>query len=402
MSTTRFWSYSAGERGRNRVRVFENRRSMLYVEFYEPGPGRCVRAKRQSLGHRDKNQAKRQADDIASRLGKHETVRSPDPTLKQLFDNYLAEVSAQTKGASKQAHDRRAAGMFARFFGSRCKARSLNIRNWNRFIVERREGRVGPKVDKLRPVGNRQIEYDLKFLLAVLNWATKAREQGEPLLERNPLHGLPLPREKNPKRPIWTDEEYTTLVSVATGIDWRLSVALVLAHETGHRIGAIRQLQWSDIDLDRKLVTWRAESDKAKLEHTTPLTDAAVQALRLALREQTAIGDSWVFVSPKFSDRPCSATTFSKWMRQAREAAGLGDRRGHGYHSFRRKFGTDLKDQGVALRDTMALGGWKDSKTLLDCYQHTDVESMRNALDRRPNPLTQSTHRDVAAKDGAS
>ena len=55
MSTTRFWSYSAGERGRNRVRVFENRRSMLYVEFYEPRPGRCVRAKRQSLGHRDKN-----------------------------------------------------------------------------------------------------------------------------------------------------------------------------------------------------------------------------------------------------------------------------------------------------------------------------------------------------------
>ena len=28
----------------------------------------------------------------------------------------------------------------------------------------------------------------------------------------------------------------------------------------------------------------------------------------------------------------------------------------------------------------MALGGWKDHKTLLDCYQHTDVESMPNAL----------------------
>ena len=150
--------------------------------------------------------------------------------------------------------------------------------------MQRRDGRVGPKADKLRPVGNRQIEYDLKFLLAVLNWATKAREQGEPLLERNPLYGLPLPKEKNPSRPIWTDDEYTALAEAAPEIDWRLTVALVLAHETGHRVGAIRQLRWSDIDLERKLVTWQAQSDKARLEHTTPLTDAAVQALRLALR----------------------------------------------------------------------------------------------------------------------
>lgn len=148
--------------------------------------------------------------------------------------------------------------------------------------------------------------------------------------------------------------------------------------------------------------TWRAESDKTRSEHTTPLTQAAVQAARLALREQTAIGDSWVFPSPKFSNRPCSAHTLSKWMQQARKAAGLGERRGYGYHSFRRKFGTDLKDQGVALRDTMALGGWKDSKTLLDCYQHTDVESMRNALDRRPNPLTNPLTSGLAEKDGAS
>ncbi len=197
-----------------------------------------------------------------------------------------------------------------------------------------------------------------------------------------------MPKEKNPERSVWTDEDYKALLSVAQGIDWRLSVALVLAHETGHRIGAIRQLRWSDIDLDRKVVTWRAESDKTGSEHTTPLTPAAAQAARAALREQTAIGDSWVFPSPKFSNRPVSAHTLSKWMQQAREAAVLGDRRGYGYHSFRRKFGTDLKDQGVALRDIMALGGWKDHKTLLDCYQHTDVESMRNALNRRPNPLT--------------
>ena len=43
--------------------------------------------------------------------------------------------------------------------------------------------------------------------------------------------------------------EYEALLRVAGEVDWRFKVALVLAHETGHRIGAIRQLLWSDIEI---------------------------------------------------------------------------------------------------------------------------------------------------------
>jgi integrase len=46
---------------------------------------------------------------------------------------------------------------------------------------------------------------------------------------------------------------------------------LVLAHETGHRIGAIRQLRWSDVDLKEKRILWRAENDKIGMEHSPPL-----------------------------------------------------------------------------------------------------------------------------------
>jgi hypothetical protein len=125
-----------------------------------------------------------------------------DITLQQLFDNYVNEVSRRTKGKSKRAHDERSARMFARFFGGDRRASSLNVRDWNDFIVARREGTIGPSPERSRPVRDRQIEYDLKFLLAVLNWATKARVDGERLLECNPLKGLYLPKEKNPRRPI--------------------------------------------------------------------------------------------------------------------------------------------------------------------------------------------------------
>ena len=58
-----------------------------------------------------------------------------------------------------------------------------------------------------------------------------------------------MPREKNPTRVILSQAEYEALLRVSAEIDWRFRVALVLAHETGHRIGAIRQLRWSDVDM---------------------------------------------------------------------------------------------------------------------------------------------------------
>ena len=50
-------------------------------------------------------------------------------------------------------------------------------------------------------------------------------------------------------RPIVTREQYQALLAKAGDVDWRYRLALVLAHETGHRIGAIRKLKWSDVDL---------------------------------------------------------------------------------------------------------------------------------------------------------
>ena len=98
-------------------------------------------------------------------------------------------------------------------------------------------------------MSDRTIEYDLKFLIAILNWAAKSRdEEGRLLLESNPLKGLKTPKEKYPTRVVLTQAEYDALLRASLAMDWRFRVALVIAHETGHRIGAICQLRWSGID----------------------------------------------------------------------------------------------------------------------------------------------------------
>ncbi len=70
------------------------------------------------------------------------------------------------------------------------------------------------------------------------------------------------------------------MLRVSAEIDWRFRVALVLAHETGHRIGAIRQLRWPDIDMRAGVIRWRAEHEKSGFEHRTPVTAEALGVLR--------------------------------------------------------------------------------------------------------------------------
>jgi integrase len=160
-----------------------------------------------------------------------------DLTLGELFDIYAEEVTPQ-KGVSKQRHDEGAAEMFARRFGA---------------------------------VGDRVIAYHLKFLLSVLNWATVAGDgEGGVLLDRNPLKGFALPSEDAPRRVVMVSEEYDALLKIASDVHPDFECLLVLAHETGHRLSSIGQLRWSDVDMERRLVRWRAVPDKIGFEHSTP------------------------------------------------------------------------------------------------------------------------------------
>lgn len=233
-----------------------------------------------------------------------------------------------------------------------------------------------------KTVGSRVIAYDLKWLLAVLNWATLAgNDRGGMLLDRNSLRGLKLPKEENPKRPLLLQDRYEAVLRVADKVDPRFGLALVLAHETGHRIGAIRKLRWSDIDLQCSTIRWRAENDKMEREHRTPTTSAAVEALEAERRKRPAVGDAWVFPAPEDAAKPCSRHLVRDWWQRAEEVAELDHEPRMGWHSLRRKFATELK--GANLKDLCALSGWKSLQTILLCYQREDEESMREALANR-------------------
>ena len=120
-----------------------------------------------------------------------------------------------------------------------------------------------------------------------------------------------------------THAEYEALLEVSVGMDWRFRVALVIAHETGHRIGAIRKLRWSDIDMEGGIIRWRAEHEKTGYEHRTPVTADTLAALEEARRENPGIGDAPVVPAPKDPTQCASRSLAYHWWDKAEAFPGL-------------------------------------------------------------------------------
>lgn len=367
------WSYRTGEKGVNRVRAFEHTvTGKLYLEYYDQG-----RRLTEPLGSEDRAEAKAQADRLVAAFRAQSRSREARVTLQVLFDNYLREVTPK-KSAGKAAHDRRTARIALEILGGERLVSSLTHRDAARFLAERRRrGDLRNGRTKGEPVGARQLAYDLAFIRAVINWGV-----GAGLVDRSPWQGIkPDFGKYTARRPVLTAVVYEALLSIADQVAPAFKLALVLAYETGHRIGAMRQLRWSDVDFERDVIRWRVQHDKIGLEHETPMSPAARTALWAARQQEPAIGDRWIFPAPKNPEIPTSRFLVDAWWDRAEKLAQLPPEPGRGWHSCRRTFATELK--AAPLKDLCALGGWKDPQTILKCYQRADPVTMRQALAAR-------------------
>ncbi|MFA6165417.1 MAG: site-specific integrase [Gemmatimonadaceae bacterium] len=392
----KLWSFSAGERGLNKVRAFaHNQTGLLFLEFTEIDAVSGVGIRRRvALGHRDTDAAKAAAETLAARLRTATPATEPELTVGALFDSYEREVTP-TKAKTTQGHDRRTLEMVLRHVGKGRRVLTLDRRDWDSFIRERRAGRLVPvttrpkgarkiKQRAIRPVRDRIVEQDLRLVLAVLNWATRLRSpSGEPVLARNPFAGLDVPREQSPNRPMLSPKDLATMSAVADQVSPQFGLLLVTAYLTGHRIGAVSQLRWSDLDLEARRVRWRAENDKIAYDHVTPLAPELVDRLKAAQRARRTIGEAWVFTAPADQSKPLPRLLARDWWQRAETLAGLKPVKGRGWHSLRRLFASELRHT-TPMKDLCHLGGWKNPQTVLMCYQQSDEDTMRKALEQRP------------------
>jgi integrase len=379
-------SYRAGEKGRNRVRLYPHERDGTLMLQYWDEHGK---PKRISLRHTDWDQGKNAADVLAAELAKSEGPRTSDLTLRSLFDIYDRRVGIK-KTRPKRAHDFRARELFMRCWGADTKVADLDVNHWNAFIQRRREGSLRPPLSrKVDGVLDRMIEYDLKFLLAVLHWAELVVDRKKPLLERNPFRGassssrksaaFQVPKERSPNRPQVSDEEWRSMREAARRIGGHVELFFLVATVTGHRGNAIRQLRWSDVDFDADEMNWNAASDKERKAHQSPLTTEAMEQLRRERKHAGAIGQALMFPGSDDPTAPLPRYTVISMWKGLERRAGIRRVKGRGWHCLRRKLVNDARRAGLDLSVVAEIGGWSGTKTLTEVYVQPDKELGRKA-----------------------
>jgi integrase len=146
---------------------------------------------------------------------------------------------------------------------------------------------------------------------------------------------------------VLTSQQYEALLAIANHVARGCRLALVLAYKTGHRIGAIRQLRWSDVDFEREVIRWRLQHDKIGREHETPMRPAAPDSV-VGCAAAGASNQRSVDLSRPEEPEGSRVPIPSKLLGPKQ----LPPEPGRGWHSCRRTFATELK--AAPLKDLCA------------------------------------------------
>jgi integrase len=375
-TSRRCWSKSIGERG-HRVRLYEARPGgPIMRSVFVSG-----REDRKSLRTSDKGLAIREAYQLLNALlANEQALKEQSLTLGKLADLYLESPTHQSKKERTQRDEGAMLRRVVAFLGPTRNVHSVSESDVRRYAFARRQGTGA--IDRTRSgtrVRDRTIEADLEMLRRALNWATRERTRtGQRLLQENPLLGVKLPAELNPRRPVLTHDVFQRLLKVARRVHPLLRLGLIVAEGTGRRLSAWRNLRWGDVAFEQGTIRWRAETDKQGREQVVPMSKGVHAALVEARRGQRAIGNTPVFPAPENASQPCSRYLLDRWLRKAFSLAGVPRDDAMLWHAIRRKWATERK--GYPVKDVMHAGGWHDEATLLACYQQADPGTIRRVV----------------------
>lgn len=202
--------------------------------------------------------------------------------------------------------------------------------------------------------------------LALMKAIMRAAERDWKWIERGPV--IKVPQERG-KRVRWLEpHEAVRLINECSE---PLKSIVVFALATGLRRSNIVDLQWQDVDLQRKVAWIHPEESKSGQAIGVALNDTACRLLR----DQIGNHKKWVFVHQKPSTRSdgTKAAEVRKMRvdgntawRLALKRAGIDNFR---FHDLRHTWASWLVQAGVPLTVLQEMGGW-ESIEMVQRYAH--------------------------------
>jgi integrase len=291
--------------------------------------------------------------------------------LEQWIETRSGAISPRTKQKYEQIKD-----AFLESLGRRqnAKLESIGLTDFLEFRNSLlAEGRTPQTVDQLVR----------KILASPFSLAVKLG-----LIGSNPLVHLPALKTTRIEKGVFTPEEISKLVGKAEA-DWK--GAILVGYFTGARLKDVCNLRWGNVDLEKKIITFRAGKTDQLI---TVATHPELQDFLLIHRISD---DPQAFLFPSLAGKSGGGKSglsmaFKRIMEKAgveagiaREKAGLKGRSFslRSFHSLRHSFISALANSGVSSELRRRLSGHA-SEEMHAVYTHHELETIRQAVGSIP------------------
>lgn len=354
------------------------RGEIWYASYSLPGGKRI----KESLGTADKRLATELHDKRKAELWRVDRLGDfPDVTFDDACMRWLEE-----KAEKKSLNDDRSRMAFwlAHFEGVPLKdvteqkiysavSKMSNRKQLERWRIQaaiaQKNGDTIPKYEA-RPVTTATKAKHLALMKSIL----RAAEREWKWLEKAPVIKIPTVRNKRIR---WLEKEEARRLIDECPEPLKSVVKFALA--TGLRRSNIINLEWSQLDMQRRVAWVNPEDSKSNRAIGVALNDTACRVLR----EQIGKHHKWVFVHTKAWHRPDGTLTpqvrkmrvdDSRAWNAACRRAGITDFR---FHDLRHTWASWLIQSGVPLSVLQEMGGWES------------IEMVRRYAHLAPNHLTE-------------
>ncbi|ECR2648603.1 site-specific integrase [Salmonella enterica subsp. enterica] len=354
------------------------RGEIWYASYSLPG-GRRIK---ESLGTSDKRIATELHDKRKAELWRVDRLGDfPDVTFDDACMRWLEE-----KAEKKSLKDDRSRMAFwlAHFEGVRLKdvteqkiysavnkmSNRKQLEIWKiKAAVAQKNGETAP-VYSAKPVTTATKAKHLALIKAIL----RAAERDWKWLEKAPVIKIPSVRNKRVR---WLEKEEAKRLIDECPEPLKSVVKFALA--TGLRKSNIMNLEWQQIDMQRRVAWVNPEDSKSNRAIGVALNDTACKVLR----DQIGKHHKWVFVHTTAAKRADGTSTpavrkmridsKTSWLSACRRA-GIEDFR---FHDLRHTWASWLIQSGVPLSVLQEMGGWES------------IEMVRRYAHLAPNHLTE-------------
>ncbi|ECF6027424.1 TPA: site-specific integrase [Salmonella enterica subsp. houtenae] len=354
------------------------RGEIWYASYSLPG-GRRIK---ESLGTSDKRLATELHDKRKAELWRVDRLGDfPDVTFDDACMRWLEE-----KAEKKSLKDDRSRMAFwlAHFEGVRLKdvteqkiysavnkmSNRKQLEIWKiKAAVAQKNGEPAP-VYSAKPVTTSTKAKHLALMKAIL----RAAERDWKWLEKAPVIKIPSVRNKRVR---WLEKEEAKRLIDECPEPLKSVVKFALA--TGLRKSNIMNLEWQQIDMQRRVAWVNPEDSKSNRAIGVALNDTACKVLR----DQIGKHYKWVFVHTTAAKRADGTSTpavrkmridsKTSWLSACRRA-GIEDFR---FHDLRHTWASWLIQSGVPLSVLQEMGGWES------------IEMVRRYAHLAPNHLTE-------------